>query len=52
MWDFFSGTVSHAKLSLHWSVILCHVTFEWHSGRAWERSIIGVIPGPSCSKHR
>ena len=33
------GTVSHAKSSLHWSVIHYQLTFDWHSGRGSEMSI-------------
>ena len=32
MCDFFCGTMSHAKLLLHWSVIHYQMTFEWHDG--------------------
>ena len=28
MWDFVSGTISHAKSPLHWSVRHFQVTFE------------------------
>ena len=41
--DFVCGTMSHAKSSLHWSVIHNQVTFEWHSGCGSERSILYQI---------
>ena len=31
MYNFVCGTMSYAKLSLHWSVIHYQVTFEWTS---------------------
>ena len=29
MSDFVCGAMSHAKLSLHWSIVHYQVTFEW-----------------------
>ena len=36
MCHFVCGTMSHAKLSLHWSDIYYPMTLEWHSGRGSE----------------
>ena len=38
MCDFVCWTMSHAKLSLYWSVIYYQMTFEGHSGRGSETS--------------
>ena len=40
MYDFVCGTMSHAKLPLHWSAIHYQVTFEWCSGHGLETSIL------------
>ena len=40
MCDFVCGTMSHAKMSLHWSVIHSQLTFEWCSGCDLEMSIV------------
>ena len=37
--DFVCGTMSHAKLLLHWSILHYQVTFEWHSGCGLDMSI-------------
>ena len=37
--DFVYGTVSHAKSSLHWSVIHYQMTFEEHFGNGLELSM-------------
>ena len=37
MCNFVCWTLSLAKLSFLWSVIHCHVTFEWHSERGSEK---------------
>ena len=41
---FCCGTMSHAMSSLHWSDIHYQVTFEWHSGRGSETSIVLKLP--------
>ena len=38
MCGFVCGTMSHAKLSFNWSVILYRVTLEWHFGCGFETS--------------
>ena len=38
--DFVCETMSHAKLSLHWSAIHYQVTFEWCFGHGSETSIL------------
>ena len=38
MSDFVCGTMSHAKMSLYWSVIHYQMTFERHSGCGSETS--------------
>ena len=39
MCDFICGTMSHAKSSMHWSVIHYQVPFEGHPGHGSETSI-------------
>ena len=39
MCSFVCGTMSQAKVSLHWSVIPYQITFEWHSECGLETSI-------------
>ena len=47
LWEtehFVCGTImSHAKMSLHMSVIHCQVTFEWCSGHGSETSILWAL---------
>ena len=38
MCNFVCWTLSYAKLSFHWLVIHCQVTFEWRSKRGSEES--------------
>ena len=40
MCDFVYGTMPHAMVSLHWSVMLYQVTFELHSRRGSEISLV------------
>ena len=42
MCDLVCENMSHAKLSLHWSVIHYQVAFEWHSG-CGSKTSIGII---------
>ena len=39
MRNFVRETMSHAKSSLHWSVIHYQMTFEWHTGCGLKISI-------------